>query len=801
MGKNSKKNQNLSKPPVEIQHDDYVDAFIPTPPDGGWGWVIVFASLLSNVIVDGVAYSFGVFLDEFVTYFNESRSKTSLIGSVLAGTYLCAGPIVSAFTNRFGCRPVAVVGSFIGAFAFLLSTLSPNIDTMIIFYGGFGGFGLGLIYLPSIVSVGYYFDRRRAIATGIAVCGSGVGTFIFAPLGGYLLEQYDWKNSLYIIAGLILNGAVCAMLMRPLEVPRKKGLKKKVPPREKNMIDRIKEQTKRTRLDSEPSIVDDVKAIDATNSLFQKVQLAKLQREDQLNEDESELGSLPSTIFLKRQDSEQTRPKKLSLSDRGDTFSKSSTPTDLPKIVVHDPVSSKSPSPDSDTSVTNESAQNPQENTANSTRSLKKQDSETTNSTKSHSKRKSLQKRRESDEVSVTPSISTPVTPVTPEDCVINPEQFTDVNSSSHSKHHSTSNRLVVASLPNGLQTDTKDPSRPLLGDVHKNLVVKQNRDGTKEYWHRSSEFAVRSNKELIIPKEDYARPLYRKDIFYSGSIVHIPQFQSQPDMTSYITSITTIPGMIPAEKTSLFWDFICIPKTAKDTLREMLDFSLLIDPAFGIICLGNILVFLGYFIPFVFLRDRATVELNIKPSNAAFLLSIIGITNTIGRVVTGFLADLRKVDSLLINNIALLVTGIATCLSLFCNNYATLCIYASVFGLFAAAFISLTSIIICDLLGLDKLTNAFGLLSLVRGISTIIGPPLAGAIYDSTKKYDSAFQMGGILIICGGLLHFILYIPPIAKRRHRIQREIITSPNEAVIDEKIEEELSDEEIEEVKSC
>ncbi|GAB1603166.1 monocarboxylate transporter 7-like isoform X2 [Argonauta hians] len=796
----SRTKENLArKSSAEGQREDYVDTFIPTPPDGGWGWVIVCASLLSNVIVDGVAYSFGVFLDEFVNYFNQSKSKTSLIGSVLAGTYLCAGPIVSAFTNRFGCRPVAVVGSFIAAFSFLLSTLSPNIDAMIVLYGAFGGFGLGLIYLPSIVSVGYYFDRKRAIATGIAVCGSGVGTFIFAPLGGYLLETYDWKNSLYIIAGIILNGAVCAMLMRPLEVPRRKGGKKKCPPREKNMIDRIKEQTKLTRLDSEPSVVEDVKTIDATNSLFQKVQLAKLQRENQLNEDESELGSLPSAIFLKRQDSELTRPKKLSLSDRGDTFSKSSSPTDLPKIVIHDPAVSKSPSPESVMSITMDASQMPQDLTANSTKSLKKQDSETTNSTtKSNSKRRSYPpKRPDSDEVSLTPSISTPVTPVTPEDCYSS-DQFLDSNNSSHTKRQSAaSNRLVIASLPNGLQNDTKDPSRPLLGDVHKNLIMKQNRDGTKEYWHRSSEFSVRANKELIVPKEDYARPLYRKDIFYSGSIVHIPQFQSQPDMTSYITSITTIPGVIPAETTSAFWDYICIPKAAKDTLREMLDFSLLIDPAFGVICLANILVFLGYFVPFVFLRDRATEELNISPSNAAFLLSIIGITNTVGRVLTGFLADFRKVDSLFINNIALLVTGVATCLSYFCNDYATLCVYASVFGLFASAFISLTSIIICDLLGLDKLTNAFGLLSLARGIATIVGPPLAGAIYDSTNNYNFAFQLGGLLIICGGLLHFILYLPPIAKRRNRIEKEVMMSPPQEVIDERIEEENFEEEEEE----
>ena len=35
------------------------------------------------------------------------------------------------------------------------------------------GLGFGLIYLPAIVSVSMYFEKRRAFATGIAVCGSG----------------------------------------------------------------------------------------------------------------------------------------------------------------------------------------------------------------------------------------------------------------------------------------------------------------------------------------------------------------------------------------------------------------------------------------------------------------------------------------------------------------------------------------------------------------------------------------------------------------------------------------------------
>ena len=84
------------------------------------------------------------------------------------------------------------------------------------------GIGLGLIYLPAIVSVTYYFEKRRAFATGLAVCGSGLGTFIFAPLSKILVETYTWKGAVLIEAGLLLNCIVCGALFRPLEMETKK---------------------------------------------------------------------------------------------------------------------------------------------------------------------------------------------------------------------------------------------------------------------------------------------------------------------------------------------------------------------------------------------------------------------------------------------------------------------------------------------------------------------------------------------------------------------------------------------------
>ena len=67
---------------------------IPGPPDGGWGWVVCFASFLCNVILDGIAYSFGILLGPLVIHFNSNRSSISWVGSLFCGVYMASGPIV-----------------------------------------------------------------------------------------------------------------------------------------------------------------------------------------------------------------------------------------------------------------------------------------------------------------------------------------------------------------------------------------------------------------------------------------------------------------------------------------------------------------------------------------------------------------------------------------------------------------------------------------------------------------------------------------------------------------------------------
>lgn len=75
-----------------------------------------------------------------------------------------------------------------------------------------------MIYLPAIVSVTMYFEKLRSLATGIAVCGSGFGTVVFAPLTNYLIVTYKWQGSLLVIAGIVFFCAVFGYMFKPLNL-------------------------------------------------------------------------------------------------------------------------------------------------------------------------------------------------------------------------------------------------------------------------------------------------------------------------------------------------------------------------------------------------------------------------------------------------------------------------------------------------------------------------------------------------------------------------------------------------------
>ena len=78
-----------------------------------------------------------------------------------------------------------------------------------------------MVYIPSILVVGFYFDKHRALANGITSSGSGIGTFIYSPLCNHLLHEYSWRGTLLLLAAVALNCVAFGALYRPIDAPQR----------------------------------------------------------------------------------------------------------------------------------------------------------------------------------------------------------------------------------------------------------------------------------------------------------------------------------------------------------------------------------------------------------------------------------------------------------------------------------------------------------------------------------------------------------------------------------------------------
>lgn len=123
-----------------------------------------------------------------------------------------------------------------------------------------------------------------------------------------------------------------------------------------------------------------------------------------------------------------------------------------------------------------------------------------------------------------------------------------------------------------------------------------------------------------------------------------------------------------------------CVPTDVYKSLVEMTNVSLLKNPVYILFIASNVATTLGFYIPYFYLPDRAK-ELGISEKDVGYMLATIGIANTFGRIILGYISDNSYERRLWVYKICLFSCGIATGCSVFCMDLQSLIIYAAIFG------------------------------------------------------------------------------------------------------------------------
>ncbi|KAF7220256.1 monocarboxylate transporter 12-B isoform X2 [Nothobranchius furzeri] len=158
---------------------------VMSPPEGGWGWMIVAGCFLATICIRAVTRCVSMFFVEFQMHFEKDYSSTAWIHSMMDSTTMLCAPLGGFLGNRLSCRVTVFLGGLLSSAGLVLSSFASSLEFLYI--------SLGII------------------------TGSGIGTFLLAPAVQLLIEHYSWRGALLILGGFVSNLCVCGALMRPLE--------------------------------------------------------------------------------------------------------------------------------------------------------------------------------------------------------------------------------------------------------------------------------------------------------------------------------------------------------------------------------------------------------------------------------------------------------------------------------------------------------------------------------------------------------------------------------------------------------
>ena len=175
-----------------------------------FGWWIVVA----GIIFQGLSGM--VFMHSAGAYFVLLRDQFQWSGTVLSGAFSLSriesgilGPLQGLLLDKVGPRAVARIGILLFALGFVFMS---RMDSVLEFYGAFAlmALGSGLAgFLTLTTTIVNWFERRRALAVGLATAGMGLGG-LAAPGIAWALTTFGWRDT------ALFSGIAIALVGLPL---------------------------------------------------------------------------------------------------------------------------------------------------------------------------------------------------------------------------------------------------------------------------------------------------------------------------------------------------------------------------------------------------------------------------------------------------------------------------------------------------------------------------------------------------------------------------------------------------------
>ncbi|KAI4456815.1 monocarboxylate transporter [Holotrichia oblita] len=197
------------------------------PPDGGYGWVIMTAMAISNIITIPIAQGFGlIFKDRFVEL-GFSATDTALIMNTSGAISMFCGIFNGPLLKSMGYRKVALLSGCLTTLGVILTAQANSFLQYILTFGLITcyftyqiyilAYGMGMAMSAYSLALNSYFREKRAKAMGYAMTVSGIGPIIMPQIFSFLVWNYGVSGAMTVVAGIATHTFASALLLQPIK--------------------------------------------------------------------------------------------------------------------------------------------------------------------------------------------------------------------------------------------------------------------------------------------------------------------------------------------------------------------------------------------------------------------------------------------------------------------------------------------------------------------------------------------------------------------------------------------------------
>jgi MFS transporter, OFA family, oxalate/formate antiporter len=201
-------------------------------------FIPLLGGLLGSTTCGMLLYAFSVFIKPLQAQFGWTVPEVAMAYAIVCLLFGLMTFPAGRLSDKYGPRRVVLLGGLIMAFGFfMVSTITPPDPAVIaaggdaaraaaksqlyllyLYYGIIAGFGGGCVYLPPIATAPKWWPDRRALATGFAVVGLGLGSFIMAPLATVMINYFGSALPVFKYVGVAM-GIMVVFASLCLKVP------------------------------------------------------------------------------------------------------------------------------------------------------------------------------------------------------------------------------------------------------------------------------------------------------------------------------------------------------------------------------------------------------------------------------------------------------------------------------------------------------------------------------------------------------------------------------------------------------